>query len=407
MRALSSRACRGNARGRRAGAFAGELPVAYPRGVPQPELLVPPLLAWFAHQARDLPWRHTRDPYAVWIAEVMLQQTQVATVVPYWERWQRALPDVAALARAPLERVLKLWEGLGSSTRARQRHRAARQICREHAGVFPRDFAAVLGLPGIGRYTAGAICSLAFNQPTPVLDGNVTRVLTRVFGIRDLVTRAPTQRRLWALAETLVRAAARGADAVPAADTPDWRARRVAECPCGALNEALMELGATVCTPRQPRCEACPLAPWCVARERGWTARLPRQARRPAARRRRVLVFVGARRGRWLVWRRPDHGVNAGLWEFPSLEVAAGAAPRAAARRLFGAGVAAARPWLKLRHSITTSRIAVEVFRVDFASPGPVRGPDARWVSRRGLAALAFTAVHRRVADRLLAGETA
>lgn len=375
--------------------------------MPPPELLVPPLLTWFARQARDLPWRHTRDPYAIWIAEVMLQQTQVATVVRYWERWRRALPDVAALARAPLDRVLKLWEGLGYYTRARQLHRAARQICREHAGVFPRDFAAVRGLPGIGRYTAGAICSLAFNQPAPVLDGNVTRVLTRVFGLRNLVTRAPTQRRLWALAGALVRAAANGAGTVSAAHAPDWRARRVAECPCGALNEALMELGATVCTPRQPRCEACPLSPGCVARERGWTARLPRKARRPAPRRRRVLVFVGARRGRWLVWRRPDHGVNAGLWEFPNLEVALGAAPRAAARRLFGAGVAVAQPWLKLRHSITSSRIAVEVFRVDFASPGPVRATNARWVSRRGLAALAFAAVHRRVADRLLAGETA
>lgn len=326
--------------------------------MPPPELLVPPLLTWFAHQARDLPWRHTRDPYAIWIAEVMLQQTQVATVVRYWERWRRALPDVATLARAPLDRVLKLWEGLGYYTRARQLHRAARQICREHAGVFPRDFKAVLGLPGVGRYTAGAICSLAFNQPAPVLDGNVTRVLTRVFGLRDLVTRAATQRRLWALAGALVRAAANGAGTGPAADALDWRARRVAECPCGALNEALMELGATVCTPRQPRCEACPLAPGCVARERGWTARLPHKARRPATRRRRVLVFVGARRGRWLVWRRPDHGVNAGLWEFPNLEVAAGATPRAAARRLFGASVtAAAQPWLKLRHRITSSQI--------------------------------------------------
>ncbi len=375
--------------------------------MPEPEQLVGPLLAWFAGHARDLPWRHTRDPYAVWIAEVMLQQTQVATVIPYWERWRRALPDLAALARAPLDRVLKLWEGLGYYTRARQLHRAARQICREHAGVFPRDFAAVLRLPGIGRYTAGAICSLAFNQPTPVLDGNVTRVLARVFGLRDLVTRAPTQRRLWALAETLVRAAARGAGTPPAVDAHDWRARRVAECPCGALNEALMELGATVCTPRQPRCEVCPLASGCVARQRGWTARLPRKARPPAVRRRRVLVFVGARRGRWLVWRRPDRGVNAGLWEFPNLEVPAGTTPRAAARRLFGADVGAARPWLKLRHSITTNRLEVEVFRVDFASPGAVRSPDGRWVSRRGLAALAFTAVHRRVADRLLAGETA
>ena len=162
------------------------------------------MLAWFAHNARDLPWRRTRDPYAIWVSEIMLQQTQVKTVMPYWKRWMRELPTIKAVAKARSEKIHKLWEGLGYYTRARNLQKAARQIVEKHGGAFPQKFDDVLALPGIGRYTAGAICSIAFNQPTPILDGNVIRVLTRIFGIVENPKEKAANAKLWQLAEEMV-----------------------------------------------------------------------------------------------------------------------------------------------------------------------------------------------------------
>ena len=174
----------------------------------KPRDIVPRLLAWFAQNARPLPWRRTRDPYAIWISEIMLQQTQVKTVLPYWERWMRVLPDLGALARAKPERLHKLWEGLGYYTRVRNMQRAAQIMCERHGGQVPADFDALLELPGIGRYTAGAICSIAFNQPKPILDGNVIRVLTRWHGIAGNPRERKTNGHLWQIAEELVLHAA-------------------------------------------------------------------------------------------------------------------------------------------------------------------------------------------------------
>jgi A/G-specific adenine glycosylase len=173
--------------------------------------IVRSLLTWFAQNARPLPWRRTRDPYAIWVSEIMLQQTQVKTVLPYWERWMRALPDLAALAKAKPQTLHKLWEGLGYYTRVRNMHRAAQLIMARHEGRFPHDFEEVLALPGIGRYTAGAICSIAFNQPKPILDGNVMRVLTRWQGIGGDPRERSVNALLWQLAEELVQQAARHA----------------------------------------------------------------------------------------------------------------------------------------------------------------------------------------------------
>ena len=171
---------------------------------PKPDFIVPLLLDWFAANARDLPWRRTRDPYAIWVSEIMLQQTQVKTVIPFWERWMRELPTIEAAAKAPSEKIHKLWEGLGYYTRVRNLQKAAQVIVEKHGGKFPENFDDVLALPGIGRYTAGAICSIAFNQPTPILDGNVIRVLTRIFGIAENPKEKKTNARLWQLAEELV-----------------------------------------------------------------------------------------------------------------------------------------------------------------------------------------------------------
>ncbi len=223
--------------------------------------VVPRLLLWFRANARELPWRRTRDPYAVWVSEIMLQQTQVATVIPYYERWMEALPNVRSLARVSSQRLHKLWEGLGYYTRVRNMQKAARQICREHGGVFPEHFEEVLALPGIGRYTAGAISSIAFNKPTPIVDGNVMRVLTRLFGIASDPRATVTNARLWQLAAALVEVAARTGVARPArqeqARERGSRAKMkdAHEDPaCSHLNQSLMELGATVCTPRRPDC---------------------------------------------------------------------------------------------------------------------------------------------------------
>ena len=167
--------------------------------------LVPLLLNWFSKNERDLPWRKTRDPYAIWVSEIMLQQTQVKTVMPYWERWMHKLPTIKSVAAANPDKIHKLWEGLGYYTRARNLQKAAQMILRERAGKFPENFDDVLSLPGIGRYTAGAICSIAFNQPKPILDGNVIRVLTRIFGIAENPREKVTNQLLWQIAEELVK----------------------------------------------------------------------------------------------------------------------------------------------------------------------------------------------------------
>ncbi len=220
------------------------------------------LLAWYRAHRRDLPWRRTRDPYAIWISETMLQQTRVETVIPYWERFLARFPDVETLATADTDDVIALWAGLGYYSRARNLHRAAQIVMEHHAGRLPGDVDALRELPGVGRYTAGALASIAFDKPAPIVDGNVARVLARVFAIDADVRSAAVQERLWSEAEQLARG-----------DDP------------GAMNQALMELGATVCTPRAPQCPACPWQPHCAARAQGRAELLPIRSRPAAVRR--------------------------------------------------------------------------------------------------------------------------
>ena len=384
--------------------------------------LVPALLDWFAATAREMPWRNTRDPYAIWVSEIMLQQTQVKTVVPYWERWMRELPDVRALAAAPPAKVLKLWEGLGYYTRARNLQRAAQVVVEKFGGTFPHEFANILELPGIGRYTAGAICSIAFNQPAPILDGNVMRVLTRVFGIDGDPRGKATNEKLWALAAALVAEAARparplrterrallGTNAVLRSQPSNARRSATPHQPaalpsphdhaCSHLNQSLMELGATLCTPRQPQCAACPARRLCVARREERTHELPAVAPRAAATARRFAAFVIARADCFLVRQRPAGAVNAGLWEFPSIELAAGeslpAIVQLDTRR-------AIRPTARLgvlKHSITRYRITLEIFRAELLEDIP--HPHEHWVSAEEIEQLAFTSAHRKIVGRL------
>lgn len=253
------------------------------------------LLDWYAQNRRDLPWRRLQDdPYAVWVAEVMLQQTQVATVIPYFERWLARFPTLEALAQAPLEDVLHGWAGLGYYARARNLHRAAQAVLDQHGGKIPSDPAILASLPGIGRYTAGAIRSIAFNQPAPLVDANVARVLTRVFAIGGDPKSSPVQSRLWHLAEELI---------------PEGRARD--------FNQALMELGALVCTPSDPACERCPLLRICIAGNSPNPTTWPQIPPRRLSVRVTHCSAVLHEDHRFLIVQRPPHGLWGGLWEFP------------------------------------------------------------------------------------------
>jgi A/G-specific adenine glycosylase len=261
------------------------------------------LLEWFRTHRRELPWRVSRDPYRIWIAEIMLQQTRIAAVLPYYDRFLAKFPDVEALARAPQEKVLKLWSGLGYYSRARNLHRAAREIVARHGGKFPRDFGEALALPGIGRYTAAAVLSIAYDEPFAVLDGNVARVLARLAAIRgDL--RAP---RRWAKIAEL-------AQKLLAVEAPsDW-------------NQGLMELGEVVCTPQSPRCLVCPVAKSCQARALGLQAEIPAPRRKRAPVKVRVAAAIlRDPQGRTILVRDPgahDDVLFSRMWQFPAVEVA-------------------------------------------------------------------------------------
>jgi A/G-specific adenine glycosylase len=276
--------------------------------------MVEELTAWFEENQRPLPWRVTYDPYHVWISEIMLQQTQVETVVPYFERWIAAFPDVSALAAADEQSVMNRWAGLGYYSRARNLMAAATIIERDHKGLIPADYEALRSLPGIGQYTAGAILSIAFNKPYPVVDGNVRRVLSRIYGWEE-----DSPKRLWDAAEKLVhRAEPR------------------------LINQAIMELGATVCSFKAPRCLVCPVQDRCIAYRTGKQLEIPPVKKRPETVRVQLFAVVQEKDGRHLM------KISRGLWEFPMFsELPAGMLTRSGS----------------CRHTITHHRLEVHVYR--------------------------------------------
>jgi A/G-specific adenine glycosylase len=341
------------------------------------------LLPWFDQAQRDLPWRRTRDPYAIWISEVMLQQTQVATVVPYFERFLAAFPTIGDLARADEQEVLRQWEGLGYYRRARNLHRAAQQIMERHGGTFPTEPSAVAALPGLGRYTCNAVLSQAFDQRLPILEANTLRVLSRLFGRRDEPRRGAANRWLWAAAAELL---------------PRNRV--------GAFNQALMELGALICSPHAPRCSDCPVAARCAARREGLQAVIPPpKVARPTEPIAEVAVVIH-KRDRLLIVQRPADAPRwASLWEFPHAPLARGenvedAAVRLA-RELTNLAVLPVAELLTVRHAIVRQAItltAVEVewkaggFRSEFYATG-------RWVRAEELASFPVSSPQRRLAE--------
>ncbi|MGF1468517.1 MAG: A/G-specific adenine glycosylase [Sandaracinaceae bacterium] len=330
------------------------------------------LLAWYDAHRRDLPWRRTRDPYAIWVSEVMLQQTRVETVRRYYERFLARFPSPQALAEASEDEVLAAWSGLGYYRRARQLHAGVKDVVSRYGGQVPACREARRALPGVGPYTAGAIGSIAFGRPEPVVDGNVARVLARVFRVETPRGRAATERALWAHAEALVDG----------------------ERP-GDLNQALMELGATVCLPRgAPRCSACPVRDACRARREGRAEELPvRAPKRPPRPVQQAAVVATTRGGTWLL--RRTGGLYRGLFAVPT---ANGRGRQSARTALRAAGLRArlARaPAGELEHVLSHRRLQVEVWRA-CAAAGE-EGADRRCVSADGLADLGISRLTRRI----------
>jgi A/G-specific adenine glycosylase len=339
------------------------------------------LLTWFAARKRDLPWRRTQDPYRIWLSEIMLQQTRVAAVIPYYERFLEAFPNVRTLARATPSRVVANWAGLGYYSRARNLHRAAKEIVARHSGEFPRDYQAALALPGIGRYTAAAVLSIAYGAPYSVLDGNVARVLARIGALRgDL--RAPDR---WRTLE---------------AEAQDLLARKTP----GDWNQAMMELGAIVCTPKSPHCGECPVARWCRARKLGLADTLPSARRKRAT----IDVILAAAvlldpRGRTLLVH--QSGGNGALfsrmWQFPAIETNGENAKAAVARHLnetLGLEIEQnITPLRTARHTVTFRNIRLEPFLVRVARLPSTAG--ARIVQSAKLWHLPISNATRKVAE--------
>jgi A/G-specific adenine glycosylase len=347
----------------------------------------PALLAWHGHHGRhDLPWQKDRTLYRVWVSEIMLQQTQVATVIPYYARFMERFPGVTDLAGAPLDEVLHYWSGLGYYARARNLHLAARRIAADHDGRVPREFDALHALPGIGRSTAGAILSLALDQRQPILDGNVRRVLARWAGIEGFPGAQQVEKRLWAASEAVT----------PAADS-------------AAFTQAIMDLGATLCTRSQPRCGDCPVAGDCVALATDRTDVLP-HARPGKARPARDVVWLVLRRGgALLLEQRPPTGLWGGLWGFPEFTTAVAAT--AAARARGAAPKARARRHEPISHEFThfTLRITPLLHELpdDQAAGAVMEGGGETWYNSRRPAKLGLAAPVTALVGRLAAPDLA
>lgn len=339
------------------------------------------LLAWFRRHARELPWRDTRDPYRIWVSEIMLQQTQVATVVAYYLRFLARFGDVQSLAAAPEEEVLRYWEGLGYYRRARQIHQAARLIVEKHAGIMPQDTKTLQALPGIGRYTAGAILSIAHDAQEPILEANTVRALCRLAAYREDPLCGAGQKYLWNLAEEILPP--RGV---------------------GLFNQALMELGAIICTPREPRCGECPVAALCPTRELGLQGVVPAPARKTQYEDLLEAAVIVWRKGKVLIRRCQSGERWAGLWDFPRFAISnrRGAMLRqelgAKVRELTGVAVEPGKRLATLKHGVTRFRITLACHEAEFLSAvKPLNKADLQWLTPTELAGVPLSTTGRKI----------
>jgi len=339
------------------------------------------LLAWYRTHRRILPWREHPDPYRVWISEIMLQQTQVDTVIPYYHRFLKRFPTVAALAGARVDEVLKTWENLGYYARARHLHRAAQVVAEQFKGKIPDTREALVALPGVGPYTAGAILSIAFGKPVPAVDGNVCRVLGRLFAIKECIGRPETQKAIHTLTASIIPKKAPG-----------------------SFNQALMDLGAMICTPKSPVCADCPFRIHCKARRNDLQNLLPLTEKKPVIPHKRVTAAVlRNRQGQVLIVRRPARGLLASLWKLPGGFVKGGETPEEGLKRTvreeLGIGIQVGNQIISVNHAYTHFRITLSAFRCSRPSGQPCARTcqDWRWASPHDLDDLAFSRADRAV----------
>ncbi len=347
-----------------------------------PEFVAPLLLEWYGREGRELPWRGTRDPYRVWLSEIMLQQTGVATVIPYYQRFLDRFPTVSDLAAAEADAVIELWAGLGYYSRARNLHAAARVVTTEHGGLFPEEVAELQALPGVGRSTAGAIRAIAFDRKGVILDGNVRRVLCRLLAVESDPRATAVEKELWRWAEAL---------------TPEERPHDYAQ--------AIMDLGAVLCTPRRPDCGRCPLAGLCRAKALGLEAELPRRATKKAVPTRIQVALLLERDGCLLVRQRPFSGMLGGLWEFPAAEVGEGGDPSVMARRLLADLGLAGEPAEagRVRHVYSHFKLDLRLYRAAVAAGFAIAEAAAsRWLTAAELAELPLHGAHKKVLSDLI-----
>ncbi len=341
------------------------------------------LLTWYAKAGRTLPWRQTQDPYAIWVSEIMLQQTQVKTVIPYYERWLATFPTIQSLADAEQEQVLKLWQGLGYYARARNLHRAAQEIVDRHGGQFPQDLATVLTLPGVGRTTAGGILSAAFDQPLPILDGNVKRVLARLTALAVPTSRAIAQ--LWQLSEAVL---------------DPQRPRH--------FNQAIMDLGATVCGPRQPDCPTCPWQTHCRAYQANMQDEIPlAESRSPVPHKQIGVAVIWNEQQQILIDRRKQQGLLGGLWEFPGGKIEPGETVEACIVREIqeelGIEVAVGDRLITIDHAYSHFRVTLNVFHCRHVAgePQPIECDEVRWVTLAEIDQFPFPKANEKIIEAL------
>jgi len=345
------------------------------------------ILVWYRQHQRDLPWRGESDPYKIWVSEIMLQQTQVATVIPYYQRFMGRFPTVQALAAASLDEVLKLWEGLGYYARARNLHQAARQVVAHHEGRLPNSYQQLKKLPGLGRYTAGAVASIAFGQAVAAVDGNVKRVISRLFAIEDDISGRVGLGKIEAQAERLAGQAEQPAD---------W-------------TQALMELGATVCTPTRPKCLLCPVGDGiCRAQAQGLAASLPlKRAKKPIPHYNVAagIIYRTAARDQFLIAQRPLDGMLGGLWEFPGgKQEADETLPECLRREIqeeLAVEIAVAEPVTVVKHAFTHFKITLHAFAARLISgrPQTIGVADWAWITLNEVDQYAFARTDRQIIE--------
>jgi A/G-specific adenine glycosylase len=343
--------------------------------IPQKAKIQTQLLRWFKRNGRDLPWRKTKDPYAIWVSEIMLQQTQVTTVIPYYQKFLKSFPTVHHLAKANLSKVLKIWEGLGYYSRARNLHRASRIVENHFGGKLPDNLKDLLSLPGIGRSTAGAILSFAYNKEAPILDGNVKRVLSRLFAISG--SKAKTEKFLWGISESLI--------------------------PKGCsnpFNQALMDLGSMLCTPKDPQCPHCPLRDFCKGKASGNPERYPTKGSKKRIPHINAISAVIQRDDKVLLNRRPPKGLLGGLWEFPNWKSEGRKNRRWLTNRIrneMGVSVNVKEPIGTFHQTFSHFKLTLHVYHCQTIN----RNEKGSWIPIKNLPLLPMSRIHRRIAQAL------